>query len=374
MRATQAIIHLGNLASNLSELRRVAGPKPRICLPVKANAYGHGAVAVAKRALEWGVSFLAVATVEEGEELRSAGVGAPILLFSIPSKDEIEPLVKSRLAPFVSDSAFALELEKTCAKAGARLNVHIKVETGMQRTGCPPLEAAGLARLIAGCPHLFLEGMATHLAAADSSLEEDRAFTANQLALFNEAVSAVRAAGINPGILHAANSAATIACPEARLDMVRAGIAAYGYAPSREYKDELDLKPVMELRTEVAYVKKIPAGDSVSYGREWIAPCDCAIATLPIGYADGIRRSLSPGLCVEILGEPCPVRGRVCMDQLMVELPPSIAGKVKPGAPATLFGPAPCLYTAADLAELAGTIPYEIISCISGRVRRVFRD
>ena len=373
MRATQAIIRLENLGHNLSEIRRVAGTRPLICLPVKANAYGHGAVAVARRALERGAAFLAVATVAEGEELRNAGIAAPILLFSIPSKEEIAALVAARLTPFVSDGAFALELEKASAKAGARLAVHIKVETGMQRTGCAPSDAAKLARLIADCPHLFLEGMATHLAAADSPLEEDRAFTAKQLALFNEAAFAIRAAGINPGILHAANSAATIAYPEARLDMVRPGIAAYGYAPSPALKGALDLKPVMELRTEVSYIKKIRAGDAVSYGRAWTAARDCVIATLPIGYADGIRRSLSPGLFAEILGEACPARGRVCMDQLMVELPDTIAEKAAAGCPATLFGPAPCLYSAEDIAGLAGTIPYEITSCISARVPRVFR-
>lgn len=372
MRATQAIIHLENLAHNLSEIRRVAGPRPLICLPVKANAYGHGAVAVAKRALEWGVSFLGVATVGEGEELRAAGIEAPILLFSIPSREEIEGLAAARLTPFVSDGAFALELEKTCAKAGIRLAVHIKVETGMHRTGCAPSEATALAKLIDGCPHLLLEGMATHLAVADSSLEEDRAFTVNQLALFNGTVSAVRAAGINPGILHAAASAGTIAYPEARLDMVRPGIAAYGYAPSPALKGALNLKPVMELRSYVSCKRKINEGSSVSYGREWTAARDCLIATLPIGYADGIRRSLSPGLCAEILGEACPVRGRVCMDQLMVELPDAIAEKVEVGCPAVFFGPEPCLYTAADIAELAGTIPYEITCDISARVPRVF--
>ena len=371
MRGTRAIIHLDNLAGNLSEIRRIAGGKPLICLPVKANAYGHGAVAVSKRALEWGVNFLAVATVEEGAELRAAGIAAPILLFSIPSKEEIDDLARARLAPFVSEKGFVLELERAAAKADVRLAVHIKVETGMQRTGCAPLEAAGIAGLISECPHLFLEGMATHLAAADSSLEEDREFTKGQLALFMEAAAAVRKAGISPGILHAANSAGAIAYPEARLDMIRPGIAAYGYAPSKALKGALDLKPVMELRTEVSCIKKIPAGASVSYGREWIASHDCVMATLPIGYADGIRRSLSPGLCVEILGEPCPVLGRVCMDQLMVELPASIAEKAMPGEPAVLFGPPPCLNTAEDIADLAGAIPYEITCGVSGRVRRV---
>lgn len=374
MRAARAAIHLENLAHNLSEIRRCAGERPLICLSVKANAYGHGAVAVARRALEWGVSFLAVAAVEEGEELRAAGIGAPIMLFSIPARDELDALARARLTPLVSDEGFALALEKAAAKANVCLPVHIKVETGMQRTGCAPSEAAGLASLIAACPHLFLEGVATHLSAADSCSEDDREFTNAQLALFGEAVSSIRAAGINPGTLHAAASAGAIAYPNARLGMIRAGIAAYGYAPSKALKGALDLKPVMELRAEVSFIKKVPAGASVSYGREWRAPRDCAIATLSIGYADGIRRSLSPGLSVEILGEPCPVRGRICMDQLMVELPESIAGKVAAGTPATLFGPKPCLFSAEDIASLAGTIPYEITCGISGRVGRVYVD
>lgn len=374
MRATRAVIHLDHLVHNLNEIRKLAGPDVRLCLPVKAAAYGHGAAPVAKCALENGVSVLAVATVDEGLELRAAGISAPVLLFSVPDDAELEALARARLTPFVSEPRLVLQLEKAAAavlSGGDRLAVHLKVETGMGRTGCAPDSAGALAEVIRGCPHLTLGGMATHFAAADSLAEEDVRFTQNQLAEFLQAADTVRAAGINPGILHAAASAGALTLPAARLDMIRPGIAAYGYAPSGELAGRLDLRPVMELQTEVTFVKDWPEGASVSYGRTWRASAPCRIATLAVGYADGFRRSFSPGCSVEIHGVPCPVRGRICMDQCMVEIPPQ-AGNVVPGTPAVVFGPSPCRTSAADLAALAGTIPYEITCGISHRVPRVY--
>lgn len=381
MRGTRALIHLENLAHNIREIKKTVGDGVALCLPVKANAYGHGAVPVAKKALECGVNYLAVATVDEGCELRSAGIDAPVLLFSIPDDTELDALVCSRLTPFVSDETFVRKLEKAAARVFKRnpqggspavLSVHLKIETGMGRTGCAPSEAARLAAVIAACPSLRMEGVATHFSVSDSTEEDDVSFTRRQIDIFKCAVESVRSAGYDPGVVHAAASGGVLLYPDAYFSMVRPGILVYGYPPSNELKGRLDVKPVMELRSEILFVKECKKGTPVSYGRTWVSPHDCRIATVGAGYADGIRRDLSPGLCVEINGEACPVRGRVCMDQCMVE----VSGTNTPvaGDPVTIFGPPPCACSAADLADRAGTIPYEITCAISARVPRVFLD
>ena len=378
MRGTRAVIHLDNLEHNIKEIKKVIGDKVLVCLPVKADAYGHGAVPVAKRAVECGVDFLAVATVDEGIELRAAGIEVPVLLFSIPDDAEMEALVRNNLTPFVSGESFILKLEKAAAvfssAAGKAFPVHLKVETGMGRTDCRPEDALKLASLIVECPSLRLEGVATHFAVSDSADREDVLFTRKQTEIFSGVIEGLRSAGINPGIIHASSSGGVVFHPEAWFSMVRPGILAYGYPPSKDAGGKLDLKPVMELQSEVVFVKDCEKGTSISYGRTWTSPRDCKIATVCIGYADGIRRDLAPGLSVEIGGMSCPVRGRICMDQLMVEVPSDLPGNAgpSPGDTAVIFGPPPCLYSAADLAETAGTIPYEITCGIGPRVPRIY--
>jgi len=338
---------------------------------VKADAYGHGAPAIARASLESGAFCLGVATVEEGAALRLGGIAAPVLLLSQPVPDEIPGIIQNGLSPFVSDHEFAGALNAAAAAAKTKLPVHLKIDTGMGRLGCTPDEAPALARRLAGCGWLEHAGTATHLAVSDSADPADLAYTERQLGLFRDALQGMRAAGLDPGIVHAANSGAIILHPNAWFDMVRPGILLYGYkaveAPPPE--PPLLVEPAMELRTRVVFVKNVKKGESVSYGRTWVAPRDTAIAVLPVGYADGLPRLASNRWRVSIGGGTYPLVGTICMDQCMADLGPD----PKPGRwddAAVLGGPA---LGADALAECVGTIPYEIVCNIGKRVPRVYR-
>jgi alanine racemase len=315
-----------------------------------------------------------VAAVQEGIELRNGGITDQILLFSQPHPDEIEPLISANLTPFVSDIEFAELLNDQALKSKTRLPIHLKIDTGMGRLGCAAQEALSLARYAASCNALFIEGAATHLAVSDSANPQDIEYTRGQIALFQEAVAAIRSAGIEPGIIHAANSGAVILHPEAWFDMVRPGISLYGYKLVDENKvpdfpfTPLQVEPVMELRSKVVMIKKINKGSAVSYGRTWIAQEDTFIGVLPIGYADGLPRIVSGKWQVVIGGNRYQIAGRICMDQCMVDLGCNVS--VKRWDEAVIFGGA--APSAAALAELAGTIPYEITCNINKRVPRIF--
>jgi alanine racemase len=366
MRATRAVIYLDNFVKNLETAAGRAGRS--ICVPVKADAYGHGALPVARAALEAGAAFLAVAAVNEGACLRHAGIKAPILLFSQALPEETDEIVSLDLVPLIGDRDAAAALAASAQGAGKKLALHLKVDTGMGRLGCRPEEAAELASFIVSHKSLSLGGMATHLSVSDSLDPENIAYTKKQLARFREAADAVRAAGIDPGILHAANSGALCFHEDAYLDMIRPGIFLYGYSPAAGIAGGLQAAPVMELRTAVVFIKKLRKGEDLSYGRTWTAPEDTFIATLPAGYADGIPRLLSGNHTVYIRGRPYPLAGRVCMDQCMVNLGPQT--DVKRWDEALIFGPG--AETAADIAAKTGTIPYEITCNINKRVPRVY--
>ena len=370
MRATKAIIHLDNLKHNITQIKQTLAPETKICLPVKADAYGHGAVRTAIAAIRAGVSYLAVASVQEGIELREAGIVAPIISLSLPILEEIDSIIDYKLEPLVIDEEFINELNRVADVQKKTVAVHLKVDTGMSRIGCRPSEAVKLATQIVRAKYLRLQGVATHFAVADSDSESDRAFTKGQLERFSDAVEAIRQTGIHIPLVHAANSGAVQLLPEARFDMVRPGLLAYGYLPVQNAATAIDVKPVMELVTQVVLIKQIRAGTCVSYGRNWTAPQDTYIATLPIGYADGLRRALSPGLKVRIGNEFFPIVGRICMDQCMVDL--GAHPWVQRWDEVCIFGPNPQDNSAQTLADIAGTIPYEITCGIHKRVPRVF--
>jgi alanine racemase len=362
---------------------------------VKADAYGHGAAVIARASLAAGASFLGIARAGEGAALREEGIDAPILLFSQCLPEEIPEVIKNRLIPLVSDGEFVAILDRAAAEAGVRLPVHLKIDTGMGRMGCSPAEAPAVARQIAACAALEYAGTATHLAVSDSAAPDDRAFTERQIACFTDALDGIRAAGLNPGIVHAANSGAIILHPGAWFDMVRPGIVLYGYnmvsaietadtmpigdiktSPisrhlplKRQMPDRiLAVEPVMELRTNVVLIKPVKKGETVSYGRTWAAPQDTHIAVLPVGYADGMPRLAGNKWQAVIGGKTYPLVGRICMDQCMVDIGPDPT--VRRWDEASLFGgPAP---SAAVLAERVGTIPYEITCNINKRVPRVY--
>lgn len=366
MRSTRAIIHLGYFAENLRRIREHTKNGPRICLAVKADAYGHGIVPISTAAVGAGVEYLAVATVDEGEEIRSAGIEVPILLYSLPIPEELDSIVEYGLTPIVGDIDLIDALDHAAARHGSRLTVHLKVDTGMGRIGCRPEDAPSVARRVARTPNLELGGTCTHFPVSDST---DETFTGTQIARFDAAVQAIRESGVDPGLLHAANSGAVLAYPRSWYDMVRPGLLAYGYYPSGEQERHIPVRPVMELQSRVVYIKQVPAGTGISYGLTWTAHTDTYIATVPIGYGDGYNRLLSNQAEVLINGTRYPIAGRVCMDQLMVNLGPSHS--VRRYDPVILFGPQEHAPTAEELAGLCGTIPYEITCALSRRVPRI---
>ena len=377
MRATRAVIDLAQLRANLRAVRRLTAPAagaagararraPRICLVVKAGAYGHGAAPVARAALQAGVYAFGVATVAEGVELRAAGIGAPILLFSLPLPEEAAAIARAGLTALCGDAALARDLARAASAAGRTVAVHLKIDTGMGRIGCPPAAAPELAQELRRHPALRLTGVCTHFAQADQA---DREFTRAQLAAFERAVTAI---GDHHLLLrHAANSGAIAGFPAAHLDLVRPGIIAYGYAPRAAGPDAGAVRPVMELATRVGYLKRVPAGTGLSYGLTYRAPTATVIGTLPVGYADGYPRALSGRAQVLIRGRRYPVVGRICMDQCLVDLGPRPA--VARYDKAVLFGPDQAGPDAAELAAQADTITHEITSRVAARVPRVYR-
>ncbi|GBU29402.1 alanine racemase [Treponema sp. R8-4-B8] len=377
---TRAIIHLDRFKENINSVKKRIGKNRLICVPVKADAYGHGAVKIAKTSLEAGASCFGVASVSEGLALKKGGIKAPILLFSQPNPDEIRKIVSAGLIPFVSDAEFACALNECAKKVKKKLSVHLKIDTGMGRIGCSAKEAPDLARQIAKYRWLRLTGTATHLAVSDSTNRQDIVYTKKQIACFKKAVKAIRAAGIDPGVVHAANSGAVILHPDAWFDMVRPGILLYGYKSVVEYEAPLDqlkkltrfksltVEPVMELRSAVVLIKKIKKGESVSYGRTWTAETDTLIAVLSVGYADGLPRLASNKWQVFIGNELYPLVGRISMDQCCVNLGKKT--KINRWDEAIVFGSPG--NDAAVLAKITGTIPYEITCNVNKRVPRVY--
>ena len=383
MRTTKAIIHLGNLKSNVASIKKLLKNNVKMCVAIKADAYGHGAVPCAKAAVESGADYLAIATVDEGIELRTNGIKVPLLLLSLCSPEEIPDAVRYGLTPFIFDSEYIQLFAGVCRSVGIKeFPVHLAVDTGMGRIGCAPKQAGKLAAEIVKTGVLTLGGTGTHFALSDGTSKAAVKYTRNQYEEFKTAIKSIRKAGIEPGICHCSNSAATLNNPEYHMDMVRPGIICYGYYAdevSNEFlesrKIKIDLKPVMTVETSVCAIRPFAQGKSVGYGCTWTAQEDTDIAVLPVGYEDGwFRRFSKEGIKVSINGKGYPVRGRICMDQCMIELGKD--HKVKRWDKAVLFG---CkedgaLQTADDIARITGTIPYEITCGISKRVPRIYVD
>ncbi len=371
-------VDLDALAHNVTLLARRAAPAA-LCAVVKADAYGHGAVQVARTALESGAAGLAVAVVDEGLELREHGIDAPVLVLSECVADAAELLVRAGLTATVTTRAGAAALAAAATRSGTRAAVHVKVDTGMHRIGVAPDEAAALVEAARAEPALRVEGLWTHLAVADGATAEDRAFCARQLERFDAVVAALPE---RPPVLHAANTAGAIAWPAARYDMVRCGIGLYGYAPSSAMAGGAaggevasfvaGLRPVLSLHARVSAVRELDAGDRPSYGRRRAPPGRGTGATVPIGYADGVpRRLFDTGCPLLVGGRRRPLAGVVTMDQLMVDCGPWTP--VEPGDEVVLLGRQGTeTITAADWAERLGTISYEVLCDIGPRVTRVY--
>jgi alanine racemase len=365
-----AEIDLEAVRHNVRTLRRVASPA-RLCAVVKANGYGHGAAAVGRAALEAGADWLAVAQVEEAVALRDAGIDAPLLLLSEPRIDEVEDAVSTGAHLTVYSSACVAAVAKAVLAARVpAAPLHLKVDTGMRRVGVAPGDVLPLARAITELAEVRLAGVCTHCPVAD---EPDDPFTHEQLRRFDEIVAELREAGIDPGIVHAANSAATILHPESRHDMVRCGIAVYGIPPAPALAGLVDLRPALTLASEVSFVKRVAAGEGISYGLHHRFERDTVVATVPIGYADGVPRALGlAGQEVLIGGRRRPMVGVVTMDQLMVDCGPE--GDVAVGDRVVLLGAqGEERITPDEWAARLGTISYEIVSSIGARVQRRYR-
>jgi len=369
-------IDLEAVRHNAEAMCRIVAPS-QLCAVVKADAYGHGAAPVARAALEGGATSLAVAIVDEGVELRQAGVEAPILVLSEPSADAMAEAAARRLTPTLY-SEEGIALARAAAGAGERYPVEVKVDTGMHRVGADPDRVVDLVRAVVESDELCLAGLWTHLAVAD---EPANGFTAEQLERFGAARRAVKDAGLpDPERVHAANSAGAIAWPASRLDVVRCGIALYGYSPSAAVepvlRDELarvgagPLRPVLSMKARVAFVRRLGAGERVSYGLQMPLPRPALVATVPLGYADGVPRDYFPaGGEVLVNGRRRRLAGTVTMDQLLVDCGDD---EVRPGDEVVLIGRQGAEHLGADeWAARLGTITYEIVTRIGPRVPRL---
>ena len=369
VRPTRAEVDLAAVADNVTLACRMAGPGTAVMAVVKADAYGHGAAPVARVAIRTGVSWLGVASPEEALPLRAAGIRAPILVLGPIAPEQADLVAASALDQCVSDPAQAEALDRAARARGRVLSVHLKVDTGMGRVGVAPGQVRATAEKIRALPCVRLRGLMTHFADAEA---EDPAFAREQLRRFAEAEAGLRQAGIDRPIRHAANSAALLCLPEARLDLVRPGIMLYGYHPGgRHRSDKPGLRPSLRFRTAISQLAAVPRGASVSYGRTFVAPRDLVVATLPVGYADGWGRLLSNRGQVLIRGRRTPVIGRVCMDMTMVDV--TTLPEVRVGDEAVLIGrQGEEEITADEVAEAQGTISYEVLCRIGPRVPRVY--
>ncbi len=395
---TAAYVDTGAITRNVQRLKALAGTS-QLCAVVKANGYGHGSLEASRAAIQGGASWLAVSSLVEAAELE------PLLKLSTrrserpamaeasnettPASSPVKVLVLSEIAPAQAANALAagaggtrltvasvrgieaLHAEAKRAEVGAPIRVHLKIDTGMHRMGATSTElAAVFEALRRAAPLLALEAVWTHFAVAD---HPDDRFTAEQLQRFEQSLRQIHRTGLEVPMLHAANSAGLIAHPGSRLDLVRTGIACYGVAPSTDLECLVELEPALSLRSTVTAVRTVEPGESVSYGRSWFASEPTRVATVAIGYADGIRRdSASAGIQVLVRGYRCPIIGAVTMDQTMIALDQRIADDVVTGDDVVLIGRQHThKITATEIADRLSTIPYEILTGISARVARI---
>ena len=364
-RGVWAEIDLSALRHNISVIKEHIAGGARFCAVVKADAYGHGAIAVAREAVAMGVDYLAVAVLSEAAALRWAGFTTPILVLGATQYEEADAVVDLGVTQAVFSRAAAEAISEAARRRGVRAKVHLAVDTGMGRIGVRPEDAGEMAAVIAALPNIELEGMFSHFALADAV---DKSFAKEQFARFRRAMEDVKARGVAVPLCHIANSAAILEMPETHLDMVRAGIVLYGLCPSDEVGQDAGLVPVMSIKARLTHVKMLRAGETVSYGCTYRASRDVRVGTLPLGYADGYTRLYAGKAKVDFRGRLLPILGRICMDQCMVEL--TGANGVAVGDTVTIMGGD--ALTADALASWLGTINYEVVCMFSPRVPRVY--
>ncbi|MBI9089512.1 MAG: alanine racemase [Desulfobacterium sp.] len=374
-------IDLDAIGHNLRVLKSLTRPGTAVMAVVKADGYGHGAVRVAKTALENGADHLAVARFHEALELREAGITAPILILGYTREDEIDRLMDHEFTFTVYDLETAQMLSKKAVARGNTIKAHLKIDTGMGRLGILPDarrsppgvtgEAVAEVATIAGLKGLELEGLYTHFASADSS---DKAYANYQYNVFKGFIGELKAQGMEFPLVHSANSAAFLEMPQSHFNMVRIGITMYGLAPSGEVKiDHLGLKPAMEIHSIITSVKKVPKAFKVGYGMTYVTKTETKIAAVPVGYADGYSRQLSSKGSMLVRGKRAPIAGKICMDQTLIDVG-AIPG-VKPGDRVVILGiQAEEAITADEIAGLTNTINYEVVSSLTARVPKCYSD
>lgn len=373
LRPTWAEINLDHIEHNVKEILQLLGPAVQIMAVVKADGYGHGALETARVALGAGASSLGVALLEEGLELRRAGIEAPILLLGCTDPGAVPLLLKHNLTPALLEPEKARCFSDRAVALGAVLPVHLKVDTGMGRLGVHPAAAAEFIAAVSSLPGLKLSGFFTHLSSADEDSGEARAYTAGQLRLFDGAVKAAREQGIFPPLCHAANSAAALLYPQSRYNLVRVGISLYGCYPAAwmQERTAVKLRPAMSLKSKIVFLKEVPPQTMLSYGRTYCTASRSAIATVPIGYADGYQRRLSNCGQVLVRGMRAPVAGRICMDQTLIDVS-RIKGAAE-GDEVVLYGSQGSeSITVEEVAHLLGTINYELLCNVGKRMPRCY--
>jgi alanine racemase len=365
-----AEVDLDAVARNVRTLKGLLPADTRLMAVVKADGYGHGALEVARASLRAGADRIGVATLPEALRLRSGGITCPLHLLAETPARSASRIVDAGITAALFTSEFAAALSRAAVSQQRVATFHLKLETGMNRIGVRAEDAADFVESLRGLPGIAMEGTFTHFATAD--MPGDWEFE-HQLERFNAAVAEFRRRGIDPGVVHAANSAATILHPETHFDMVRCGIAVYGLHPDPVTHGRIELFPAMSVKSRVTRVARLAMGEGVSYGMTWHAASPTTVATLPIGYADGIRRSLSNAMHVLVGGHMCRQVGRVCMDQLMVEVPRGV--EVSVGDEAVLIGrQGDAELTLEGMADLAGTVDYEIACGLGLRLAHLYRS
>lgn len=376
-RPTCAEIDIKALVHNLNEAKRLAGPKSQILAVVKADAYGHGAVTISEALVRNGIQYLGTALVEEAVELRDAGIKIPIIVLGGIFKEQIPKIAEYDLTPVVYQEGFLKAIANEARKCNKKINIHIKIDTGMGRIGVLPEDAVDFVKDAASQKNIKVEGIMTHFADADLA---DKAYAEKQMAEFTSIVDKLDKEVIKIPYQHIANSAALVSFENDRFNMARPGIMLYGYAPFsnppvpplvKGGERGFNLIPVMSLKTKILHLKKVSSGTYISYGRTFTAKRESIIATLPVGYADGYSRALSNKGSVIVRGKKAPIAGRVCMDMTMIDV--TDIDSVEINDEAVLIGSqGKEAITADDIAMLANTISYEVLCCIGKRVPRVY--
>ncbi|HTX18638.1 MAG TPA: alanine racemase [Bacteroidota bacterium] len=367
MRPTYAEIDLGAIHYNLKQIRKKVGRRPLIMAVVKANAYGHGMIQVARSILKDGTAgYFGVAIVEEGIQLRENGIAAPVLVLTAAPEPQLELFVKHGLEATVCSMAVARKLDHVAARTGGEGIIHVKVDTGMGRIGIPPVDAVAFVEELRKLKHLKVAGVFTHFATSD---DRDHTFAKRQLSTFKSLLAALHAAGFDIPLKHCANSGAILQHPDSYFDLVRPGIMIYGHPPSRTVSPMLPLRPAMSLRSRIEFMKTVEKGTSISYGRRYFTRGRTTIGSVAIGYGDGFSRRLTNKASVLVNGKRFPVVGTICMDQVMIDV--GIRSSCKVGDRVTLMGKdGKEEISIWQISDQLGTIPYEVCCSITERVPR----